>query len=89
MRRGLLLSIALLCTLAMLAGCTTFYQRWSGLQPGMTKDQVLLHMEEDPNIMNVDANGNGEIIWRADRPQPAIATFKSGKLSETKRFKIE
>ena len=89
MKRSLILSIALLAMVVIMAGCTTFYGRWSGLEKGMTKAQVLEHMEEDPSTMTLDANGDGDIIWRAGRPQPAIATFKGGKLVETKRYKIE
>lgn len=89
MKRGLILSVALLAMVVIMTGCTTFYGRWSTLERGMTKAQVLEHMEEDPNIMNLDANGNGDVIWRADRPQAAIATFKNGKLVEVERYKIE
>ena len=90
MKRGILLSIALLAMVMTMTGCKTFYQRWKELEPGMTKRQVLDHMEEDPTVIKLDENGDGEIIWRMHRPQPAIAKFKGGKLVHAdERYKME
>jgi hypothetical protein len=84
MNRGLLLCIGLLSLAVLVAGCgPSFYERYQMLEKGMDPAEVRSIMKERPTADNIDAEGDGVIVWRGMTSHPLKVEFKKNRLEST------